>query len=69
MEEKMTTEEKTAKVRTSITIDPGVLEAARSYCVANRLSVSSFIEEALRDVLGLKSARVNTAEVELVQAG
>lgn len=46
------TEKKEAKTRTSITIDPAVLDAARKHCEAANISVSSFIETAVRTQLG-----------------
>ncbi|HEY8540858.1 MAG TPA: hypothetical protein VIL29_00635 [Pseudothermotoga sp.] len=49
MEEK---QKKEAKTRTSITIDPSVLEAARRHCEAERISVSSFIETCVQNALG-----------------
>jgi hypothetical protein len=59
-------EKKEAKVRTSITIDPDVLKAAREHCEAARVSVSSFIEDALRAKLPMP---VSSSEaVELVTA-
>lgn len=45
-------QKKEAKTRTSITIDPAVLEAARKHCDASNISVSSFIEAAVRTMLG-----------------
>ncbi|NBU69893.1 MAG: ribbon-helix-helix protein, CopG family [Bacteroidetes bacterium] len=39
------------KVRTSITIDPEVLDAVRKVCIDEARSVSSFIEEALKKKL------------------
>lgn len=48
MEEK---QKKEAKTRTSITIDPAVLDAARKHCEALNISVSSFIESAVVAVL------------------
>lgn len=43
---------KEAKTRTSITIDPAVLNAARKHCEQNNLSVSSLIERLLADKFG-----------------
>ena len=48
MEEKQKRE---AKTRTSITIDPTVLEGARKHCEASNISVSAFIESAVRSAL------------------
>jgi len=36
-----------AKTRTSITIDPKILDAARKHCEAANISVSAFIEAAV----------------------
>lgn len=41
-------QKKEAKTRTSITIDPAVLDAARKHCEAANISVSSLIEEAVK---------------------
>ncbi len=49
MEEKT---KKEAKTRTSITIDPAVLDAARKHCEAANISVSAFIEASVRTSLG-----------------
>ena len=46
-------QKKEAKTRTSITIDPAVLDAARKHCEAANISVSSFIEESVRSALGV----------------
>ena len=53
MEEKT---KKEAKTRTSITIDPAVLDAARKHCEAANISVSSFIETAVSEALGVSKA-------------
>lgn len=42
-------DKKEIKVRTSITIDPLVLDTARKVCENKSRSVSSFIEEALAE--------------------
>lgn len=42
---------KEAKTRTSITIAPEVLDSARKHCEATNISVSSFIEAAVRSAL------------------
>lgn len=44
MEEK---QKKDAKTRTSITIDPAVLDAARKHCEVENISVSSYIEQCV----------------------
>lgn len=44
-------QKKEAKTRTSITIDPGVLDAARKHCEAANISVSSFIEASVAAAL------------------
>lgn len=49
-------EKKEAKTRTSITIDPAVLEAARKHCEAANISVSAFIETAVSEALGVAKA-------------
>lgn len=49
MEEK---QKKEAKTRTSITIDPAVLDAARKHCEGLNISVSSFVELAVAEKLG-----------------
>lgn len=46
-------QKKEAKTRTSITIDPKVLDSLRKHCAASNISVSSFIEEAVSMALGL----------------
>lgn len=53
-------EKKEAKVRTSITIDPAVLDAVRKLCENSARSVSSFIEEALNDKLAHDAATTAT---------
>lgn len=52
------TDKKEAKVRTSITIDPAVLDTVRRLCENNTRSVSSFIEEALNEKLSRESVSV-----------
>ena len=52
------TDKKEAKVRTSITIDPAVLDAARKLCENSSRSVSSFIEEALNEKLAREESSV-----------
>lgn len=42
---------KEAKIRTSITISPAVLEAVRAHAEREQISVSSVIEQAVRGVL------------------
>lgn len=42
---------KEAKTRTSITIDPAVLDATRKHCEQANISVSAFIEDAVRAAL------------------
>jgi len=42
---------KEAKVRTSITINPDVLDRVRQVCEDKARSVSSFIEESLQEKL------------------
>lgn len=51
MEEKQNNKE--SKTRTSITIDPSVLNAARKHCENANVSVSSFIENCLAKELGV----------------
>ena len=51
-------DKKEAKVRTSITIDPAVLDLVRKLCENSGRSVSSFIEEALNDKLARDSASI-----------
>lgn len=41
-------QKKEAKTRTSITIDPKVLDALRKHCEAANISASSFIEDAVQ---------------------
>lgn len=47
-------QKKEAKTRTSITIDPAVLDGARKHCDAANISVSSFIEAAVKHALDLE---------------
>lgn len=47
-------QKKEAKTRTSITINPAVLDATRKYCELNNISVSSFIEAKLAEALGVE---------------
>lgn len=47
-------QKKEAKTRTSITIDPEVLDAARKHCEAANVSVSSLIEDAVKAKLGIQ---------------
>lgn len=47
MEEEVTTTKKEAKMRTSITISPAVLEKLRTVCETSGVSVSSYIEKAV----------------------
>ena len=47
------TEKKITKVRTSITIAPEVLEAARKQAETTNVSVSNLIETALKTALGV----------------
>jgi hypothetical protein len=54
MEEKQNNKE--SKTRTSITIDPSVLNAARKHCESSNISVSSFIENCLAKELGVTVA-------------
>lgn len=51
-EENTTTDKKPAKTRTSITVDPEVLEAIKKLAESTNVSVSSIIEDALRAKLG-----------------
>ncbi len=51
-----------AKTRTSITIDPTVLDAARKHCEAANISVSSFIETAVGAALLLPSQTVEVVK-------
>jgi hypothetical protein len=48
MSENETKQKKEAKVRTSITINPEVLDNVRKFCEDKGRSVSSFIEEVLQ---------------------
>jgi hypothetical protein len=50
--ENETKQKKEAKIRTSITINPELLESVRKLCAESDRSVSSFIEEALNEKLG-----------------
>lgn len=50
--EEATQPKKDSKVRTSITIDPEVLDAVRRVCAEGARSVSSYIEEALKQKMG-----------------
>lgn len=59
----MENQKKEAKVRTSITIDPAVLDAARKHCEANNISVSAFIETSVASALAVPCASVTVVEV------
>lgn len=59
MEEKQNNKE--SKTRTSITIDPSVLNAARKHCEGSNISVSSFIENCLAKELGVSTATAVSA--------
>lgn len=54
-------QKKEAKTRTSITIDPAVLDAARKHCEAANISVSSFIEACVAKELGVTSQPVDVS--------
>jgi len=62
MEEK---QKKEAKTRTSITIDPAVLDALRKHCEAANISASSFIETSVMVSLGM-TAKEALPDVEPV---
>lgn len=46
---------KEAKIRTSITIDPAVLNQVRGVCESASRSVSSYIEDALKEKMDRES--------------
>jgi len=50
---------KEAKIRTSITIDPAVLNDVRKVCEAASRSVSSYIEDALKEKMLAESKTLN----------
>ena len=50
---------KEAKIRTSITIDPAVLNDVRKVCEAASRSVSSCIEDALKEKMLAESKTLN----------
>lgn len=47
---------KEAKIRTSITIDPAVLNQVRKVCEGASRSVSSYIEDALKEKMAAESS-------------
>jgi len=51
----MAREKKEPKIRTSITMDPVLLNRLRAYCEAQDISVSSFIERTVARALESES--------------
>jgi hypothetical protein len=62
-------DKKEAKTRTSITIDPAVLDALRKHCESANVSVSSFIENCVSASLALVPDTTPSPEPVIGTAG